>query len=194
MPSEKSPDTAGLPLFDPDPAEGVNTVSAASDNNVEGAPIFPALGDGGMTDVNDLRGKLRKIEALFAGAVTPGERDAAVATLGRIKSRFADQVRWDPPIGTQFSLADQWSQLLFNALCRRYGLRPYRYKRQKRTTVSGCCHADLAARQFWPCRRADARQLGLTDSRTIPTKSQRPEALGSPFWLEPNRTMPLRMI
>ena len=153
MPSEKSPDTAGLPLFDPDPAEGVNTVSAASYNNVEGAPIFPALGDGGMTDVNDLRGKLRKIEVLFAGAVTPGERDAAVATLGRIKSRFADQVRRDPPIGTQFSLADQWSQLLFNALCRRYGLRPYRYKRQKRTTASRCCHVDLAARQFWPCRR-----------------------------------------
>ena len=44
MPSEKSPDTAGLPLFDPDPAEGVNTVSAASYNNVEGAPIFPAFG------------------------------------------------------------------------------------------------------------------------------------------------------
>ncbi len=46
MPSEKSPDTAGLPLFDPDPdpAESVNTISATSDNNVEGAPIFPAFG------------------------------------------------------------------------------------------------------------------------------------------------------
>ena len=28
-----------------------------------------------------------------------------------------------------------WSRQLFVALCRRYGLRPYRYPRQKRTTV-----------------------------------------------------------
>ncbi len=28
-----------------------------------------------MTDANDLRDKPRKIEALFAGAGTPGERD-----------------------------------------------------------------------------------------------------------------------
>jgi hypothetical protein len=35
----------------------------------------------------------------------------------------------------QFSLPDQWSRHLFLALCRRYGLKPYRYYRQRRNTV-----------------------------------------------------------
>ena len=35
----------------------------------------------------------------------------------------------------QFSIADPWARLLFMALCRRYGLEPYRYHRQRRSTV-----------------------------------------------------------
>jgi tRNA nucleotidyltransferase (CCA-adding enzyme) len=35
----------------------------------------------------------------------------------------------------QFSMPDQWSRHLFLALCRRYGMRPYRYHRQRRNTV-----------------------------------------------------------
>jgi hypothetical protein len=102
-----------------------------------------------MSD-NDLREKLRKIEALFAGASTAGERDAAEAALGRVKARLADQGRLDPPIEMQFSMADQWSRLLFNALCRRYGLRPYRYKRQKRTTVMVRLPKSFVDQILWP--------------------------------------------
>ena len=103
-----------------------------------------------MTDANDLRDRLRKIEALFAGGGTPGERDAAEAALGRVKARLADRVRRDPPIEMQFSLADQWSQLLFNALCRCYGLRPYRDKRQKRTTVVARLLQSFLEQILWP--------------------------------------------
>jgi hypothetical protein len=35
----------------------------------------------------------------------------------------------------QFKLPDHWHRRLFTALCRRHGLEPYRYKRQRRTTV-----------------------------------------------------------
>ena len=35
----------------------------------------------------------------------------------------------------RFSLPDPWSRQLFIALARRYGLRPYRYRRQRRTTI-----------------------------------------------------------
>jgi hypothetical protein len=35
----------------------------------------------------------------------------------------------------QFSMPDAWSRQLFVALCRRYGLKPFRYPRQKRTAV-----------------------------------------------------------
>jgi hypothetical protein len=86
-------------------------------------------------DETQLRDKLRKIEALFAGAGTPGERDAAEAALNRVRARLADMGRRDPAIEMQFSMADQWSRRLFLALARRYGLAPYRYRRQRLTTV-----------------------------------------------------------
>jgi hypothetical protein len=78
---------------------------------------------------------VRKIEALFAGATTPGERLAAEAALARIKGRLADAQRTAAAIELQFSIADPWSRQLFLALARRYGLRPYRYPRQRRATV-----------------------------------------------------------
>jgi hypothetical protein len=82
-----------------------------------------------------LREKLQKIEALFAGAGTAGERIAAEAALGRVRARLAELERKDQPIEMQFSLPDQWSRRLFLALCRRYGLKPYRLYRQRLTTV-----------------------------------------------------------
>ena len=88
-----------------------------------------------MADSDGLQERLRKIEALMAGAGTPGERDAAGTALARVKARLAEQARQDPPIELQFAMPDAWSRQLFVALCRRYGLRPYRYPRQKRTTV-----------------------------------------------------------
>lgn len=88
-----------------------------------------------MSGGTELRDKLRKIEALFAGAGTAGERLAAEAALERVRARLAELNRQDPSVEMQFSLVDQWSRLLFVALCRRYGLRPYRYPRQRHTTV-----------------------------------------------------------
>ena len=88
-----------------------------------------------MPSEDELRAKLRRIEALIAGGGTAGERDAAGAALERVKARLAEQARIDPPIEVQFSMPDAWSRQLFVALCRRYGLKPYRYKRQKRTSV-----------------------------------------------------------
>ena len=82
-----------------------------------------------------LRETLRKIESLFAGAGTIGERDAAAAALNRVRSRLAEIGRNDPAVELQFSMADHWSRMLFLALARRYGLKPYRYRRQRLTTV-----------------------------------------------------------
>lgn len=81
-----------------------------------------------MADSEGLQARLRKIEALMAGAGTSGERDAAGAALERVKARLAEQARRDPPVELQFSMPDAWSRQLFVALCRRYGLRPYRYR------------------------------------------------------------------
>jgi hypothetical protein len=103
-----------------------------------------------MTHEADLREKLRKIEALFAGATNPGERGAAEAALERVKARLAETARHDLPVEMQFSMTDQWSKHLFIALCRRYGLRPYRYPRQKRTTVMVRLPRGFADQVLWP--------------------------------------------
>jgi hypothetical protein len=88
-----------------------------------------------MSTESQLCEKLRKIEALFAGAGTAGERLAAEAALERVRARLGELSRQDPSIEMQFSMPDQWSRHLFLALCRRYGLKPYRYYRQRRNTV-----------------------------------------------------------
>ncbi|ACA19521.1 conserved hypothetical protein [Methylobacterium sp. 4-46] len=82
-----------------------------------------------------LRERLRKAESLFAGAATSGERDAAEAAVRRLRVRLAETARAEPPIELKLTVPDAWSARLLIALCRRYGLRPYRYPRQRRTTV-----------------------------------------------------------
>ena len=98
----------------------------------------------------DLREKLRKIEALHAGAGTAGERLAAKAALERIRARLRQQQARDPVVEIRVSLADQWSRHLFVALCRRYGLKPFRYRRQRRTTVMVRVPQGFADRILWP--------------------------------------------
>jgi hypothetical protein len=77
-----------------------------------------------MSIESQLREKLRKIEALFAGAGTTGERLAAEAALERVRARLTELGHKDSPVEMQFSMPDQWSRHLFLALCRRYGLSP----------------------------------------------------------------------
>jgi hypothetical protein len=98
----------------------------------------------------ELREKLRKIEALFAGATTPGERAAAGAAAGRIRERLRESQKAEGLVEMQFSLADLWSRQLFLALARRYGLRPYRYPRQKRTTVMLRAPRSFLDKVLWP--------------------------------------------
>ena len=88
-----------------------------------------------MPDEARLVEKLRAIEALYAGAMTPGERDAADRARQRIIARIAEVQSRDPAEEFAFSMTDPWSRRLFIALLKRYELRPYRYRRQRQTTV-----------------------------------------------------------
>lgn len=85
-----------------------------------------------MSENAALRAKLAKLEALFERAGTAGERDAAGAAIDRVKGRLRDT---EPEVELKFSFPDAWSVRLFVAICRKHGLSPYRYARQRRTTV-----------------------------------------------------------
>lgn len=117
------------------------------------------VGPGWMSGEDELRERLRKIEALLAGAGTAGERDAAGAALERVKARLAEQAQRDPPAELQFSMPDTWSRQLFVALARRYGLRPFRYPRQKRTTVMLRAPRSFLDKVLWPEFRELERAL-----------------------------------
>lgn len=103
-----------------------------------------------MTTEEQLREKLRKIKALFEGASTSGERQAAAAAMERL------QVALNAAAGTQslsemkFSMKDHWQRRLLVALCRRYGLEPYRYPGQRHTTVMVRAPRSFVDGTLWP--------------------------------------------
>jgi hypothetical protein len=103
-----------------------------------------------MTPEQELREKLRKITALFAGATTIGERNAAAAAIDRVRKALNVAAQTEPPIEMQFALSDHWRRRLFTALCRRYGLEPYRYPRQRHTTVVVRAPRSFINNTLWP--------------------------------------------
>ena len=98
----------------------------------------------------DLLDKLAKIERLYAGATTPGEKEAAADAIARIQRRIGETAKVERPIEYKFTLVDGWSRKLFIALLRRYGLRPYRRARQRRNTVMVRVPRSFVDETLWP--------------------------------------------
>ncbi|MBA3710047.1 MAG: hypothetical protein H0W83_14655 [Planctomycetes bacterium] len=107
-----------------------------------------------MPDDSQIREKLVKIKALFAGATTSGERQAAQAAIDRLQQRIdglpAPEVVVDPPLEFRFSLTNPWSLRLFLALCRSKGYRPYRHPRMRRTSVCVMIGKRTVNSDLWP--------------------------------------------
>jgi hypothetical protein len=102
-----------------------------------------------MTE-EELVEKLEKIERLFAGATSEGEREAAAQARERVRARLTEQGVTEDVIEYKFTLADLWSRRLLLALLRRYGIRPYRYRRQRRTTVMARVSERFVESTLWP--------------------------------------------
>lgn len=98
----------------------------------------------------ELREKLRKIAALFEGATTTGEQDAAAAAIERVRAALKQAEQTEKSVEYDFRLPDRWSRRLFTALCRRHGLTPYRYPRQRYSTVVLRAPASFIDKTLWP--------------------------------------------
>ncbi len=103
-----------------------------------------------MTDVEKLIEKLKHIEALYSGTTNKGERTAAENARQRVKDRIAQYQEADPPIEFKFTLTNTWSRKLLTALLRRYDIKPYRYYRQRYTTVMAKVSASFVNETLWP--------------------------------------------
>ena len=93
--------------------------------------------------------KLKKIEALIAGGKSDGERQAALFAKQRILERLQEEVN-SRPVEYTVPLGNPWKKKLFVALCSKYQLRTYRYKRQKYTTAMVKASPDLIKNVLWP--------------------------------------------
>lgn len=101
-------------------------------------------------DEHKLIERLRLIESLFAGASTEGEKVAAERAKERILERLASMVKEEPPVEYKFTMADHYSRRVLLALCRRYGLEPYRYRGQRHTTVMVKVSSRFVDETLWP--------------------------------------------
>lgn len=97
-----------------------------------------------------LQDKLRKIEALHAGTTSDGEREATRLAAERIRARLADARTKEPDVVLVYSLPDPWTRKLFLALCRRYGLSPFRRSRQRYSTIQLRAPATFQNLTLWP--------------------------------------------
>lgn len=93
----------------------------------------------------DIADKIRKIEALIAGAKSDGERQAAEFAKQRLQEKTAAQ-----PIEYKVSLQTHWEKKLFIAICSKHGLHTYRYMRQKYTTAMVQVTKYFMSSVLWP--------------------------------------------
>ena len=100
--------------------------------------------------MDELLERLRSVQRLHDRTDSDGERESAAAALDAIKRRLAEEFAEDDVSEFQFSMADGWSKRLFIALLKRYGIRPYRYRGQRRTTVMARVSQSFLDDTLWP--------------------------------------------
>ena len=93
----------------------------------------------------DIADKIRKIEALIAGAKSDGERQAAEFAKQRLQDKMTAQ-----PVEYTVSLRSPWEKKLFVAICCKHQLRTYRYARQKHTTTMVRVAKPFMNAVLWP--------------------------------------------
>jgi hypothetical protein len=103
--------------------------------------------------------KLRKIEALHAGTKVDGEREAARRAAERIRARLAEIRGREQDEELHYRLPDPWKRRLFLALCRRYGLKPFRESGRHHSTVQLRAPKTFQNQTLWPEYRALSEEL-----------------------------------
>jgi hypothetical protein len=113
-----------------------------------------------MTE-QELIQKLEKIERLFTGATSDGERGAAANARDRMRAKLQkmQQDTTEQWVEYRFSMKDMWTRKLFTSLLRSYGISPYRYRRQRYTTVMAKVSKTFVDETLWPEYQALSKVL-----------------------------------
>ncbi len=93
----------------------------------------------------DIFEKIKKVEALIERAGSEGERQSAILAKERLeKLKVGEEVEYT------IRTSDMWHKKLFTAVCHKYALKPYRYYRQKYTTVMVKISKRFLDEVVWP--------------------------------------------
>jgi len=111
-----------------------------------------------MDSEQKLAEALRAIEVQVAGLPAGNAAQVERARM-RIKERCRELATAADVVEFQFSLPDTWSQILFCALLKRYGLVGYRYKRQRHSTIMVRASKRLVDEVLDPLLKAMSQQL-----------------------------------
>ncbi len=93
----------------------------------------------------DLADKIKKIEALIAGATSEGERQAAEFAKYRLQEKILAK-----PLEYTVRANSHWKKKLFVAICKKHGLHTYRYSKQKHTTAMVRVSQPFMDQILWP--------------------------------------------
>lgn len=86
----------------------------------------------------------------FDGATSAEERDAAAAALNRVRGTLKAAEKTERTVEMDFRLPDRWSCRLFLALRRHYEFKPFRYPRQRHSTVVLRAPETFTKETLWP--------------------------------------------
>lgn len=97
--------------------------------------------------------KAEKIEALIEQASFKEEREETLLAKTRILSSLDEKdiiLKDEKFTICTVTIDNPWKKLLFVTLCRKYGLSPYRYKRQRSTTTNVEVSKEVMKKKLWP--------------------------------------------
>jgi hypothetical protein len=97
----------------------------------------------------DLLDKIQKIQALIDKTSSEGERQAAELARQRLHERLREDSS-QRPIEYKVASHSRWEKKLFTAVCKKNGLIPYRYSRQKYTTTMVRVSKSTMDNILWP--------------------------------------------
>ncbi|OFZ49582.1 MAG: hypothetical protein A2381_03900 [Bdellovibrionales bacterium RIFOXYB1_FULL_37_110] len=103
-----------------------------------------------MLSESGLIDKFQKIEALFLGATTLGEKTAAAIAMANIQNRLDNYKKEEPATEWSFKFGNHFEKKLFKALLTKYNLTSYRYKGQRYTTVMVLTTHSFVNKILWP--------------------------------------------
>lgn len=94
--------------------------------------------------------KLQKIEALYLGATTAGEKAAAAQVMANVQNKLESYRQEERTMEWKFTLKNYFERRLLKAILSKYGIESYRYYGQRHTTLNAKVTNKMVNEVIWP--------------------------------------------